>query len=325
MLVTIDTEGDGLWWRPRRVETRNAAFLPRFQALCERYGLRPTYLTTYEMALSPRFRELGVDVLRRGTGEIGTHLHAWDSPPAYRLTADDLAHHPYLTEYPPAVMRAKIEYLSDLLEETFQVPMRSHRAGRWKLDERYARLLLERGYRVDCSVTPYVSWASKRGDPQGGGGADYSAFPDDPYFVNLDDIGRPGSSPLLEVPMTIRRRGSSLLRAIGRLGPAARPLRVLAGRLFPARWLRPNGRNVTQLLRLADVAVAERRRYVQCMLHSSELMPGGSPSFPSEASIERLYEHLEQLFGHVTRYGVGTTLADFHSLHAPARPARGRS
>ena len=41
-LVTIDVEGDGLWEKPRQVETRNAAFLPRFQMLCERYGLRPT-------------------------------------------------------------------------------------------------------------------------------------------------------------------------------------------------------------------------------------------------------------------------------------------
>ena len=41
-LVTIDTEGDDLWSRPREIGTRNAAFLPRFQALCEAHGLKPT-------------------------------------------------------------------------------------------------------------------------------------------------------------------------------------------------------------------------------------------------------------------------------------------
>lgn len=31
------------------------------------------------------------------------------------------------------------------------------------------------------------------------------------------------------------------------------------------------------------------------MLHSSEMMPGGSPSFPDEKSIEELYECIEKL------------------------------
>src|SRR5512144_2975448 len=44
-LITIDTEGDNLWSRPREITTGNARYLPRFQALCEKYGLKPTYLT----------------------------------------------------------------------------------------------------------------------------------------------------------------------------------------------------------------------------------------------------------------------------------------
>jgi hypothetical protein len=48
-LITVDTEGDNLWARPRELTTHNAAWLPRFQALCERYGLKPTYLTAWEM------------------------------------------------------------------------------------------------------------------------------------------------------------------------------------------------------------------------------------------------------------------------------------
>jgi hypothetical protein len=44
-LITVDTEGDNLWSRPRDITVRNAEVLPRFQELCERHGLRPTYLT----------------------------------------------------------------------------------------------------------------------------------------------------------------------------------------------------------------------------------------------------------------------------------------
>jgi hypothetical protein len=33
-LVTIDTECDNAWARSHTITTRNAAYLPRFQALC---------------------------------------------------------------------------------------------------------------------------------------------------------------------------------------------------------------------------------------------------------------------------------------------------
>src|SRR5438105_4552228 len=98
-LITIDTEGDDLWSAPRTVTTRNARFLPRFQALCEAHGLKPTYLTDYRMARCPDFQGFGRDLLRRQTVEIGMHLHAWDTPPFVPLTDDDLTHQPYLMEY----------------------------------------------------------------------------------------------------------------------------------------------------------------------------------------------------------------------------------
>ena len=80
-LVTIDTEGDDLWGRPQLITTRNARHVQRFQRLCESFGLRPTWLTNYEMARCPHFLAFGRDVVRRGAGEIGMHLHAWNSPP----------------------------------------------------------------------------------------------------------------------------------------------------------------------------------------------------------------------------------------------------
>ena len=36
--------------------------------------------------------------------------------------------------------------------------------------------------------------------------------------------------------------------------------------------------------------------FVESVFHSSELMPGGSPTFPTEESIEKLYRDLEILF-----------------------------
>src|SRR5688572_7068432 len=137
-IITIDTEGDDLWARPREITTRNAEYLPRFQSLCERFGFKPVYLTNYEMAMSDAFVAFGRDVAARGAGEIGMHLHAWNSPPLVPLNGDDFGSQPYLIEYPAPVMAEKIKTLTHLLENRFEQKMLSHRAGRWALDGRYA-------------------------------------------------------------------------------------------------------------------------------------------------------------------------------------------
>ena len=307
-LVTIDTEGDRVWDRPRTISTDNARFLPRFQQLCERFGFKPVYLTNHEMAMSDTFVAFGRDVLARGTGEIGMHLHAWNSPPLVPLTDDDLGRQPYLVEYPVEVMREKLSSLTALLEERFEVAMVTHRAGRWALDQRYARLLAELGYTVDCSVTPGVSWRNQAGGTPGRGGADYRRFPAAPYFVDLDDISRSGDSSLLEVPMTIlstrlNRRAPWLhRRPLGRFVRTVAPL---------PRWLRPTGRNLAELR--ATVADVQRSDlpHLEFMLHSSELMPGGSPTFPEDGNIELLYRDLKALFEQIEPDFTGMTLAEY--------------
>lgn len=151
-LITIDTEGDNLWQNHDRITTENTRFLPRFQALCEKYAFKPVYLTNYEMAMDPAYVEFARDVIARGVGEVGMHLHAWNSPPLTPLTDDDWRHKPYLIEYPTDQIRAKVDHMTKLLEDAFQTKMLSHRAGRWAFNEYYASLLLEYGYQVDCSV-----------------------------------------------------------------------------------------------------------------------------------------------------------------------------
>ena len=63
------------------IHAENAKFLPRFQDLCEKHGLKPTYLTTYEMACDPDFVRFARAAEARKTAEVGMHLRAWDSPP----------------------------------------------------------------------------------------------------------------------------------------------------------------------------------------------------------------------------------------------------
>jgi len=313
-LITIDTEGDNLWSRPRNIKTRNAEYLPRFQELCEKYTLKPTYLTNWEMATCRCFKEFGRDVVRRNVGEIGMHLHAWNSPPLTPLTGDDFTHMPYLTEYPELTIREKVGTITERLQETFSVKMYSHRSGRWAFDETYARILADTGYVVDCSVTPHISRRMQLGSPNGRGGTDYTSFPESAYFMDSRDISQSGDSGLLEIPVTIIKHGFRGLAGAFRRGLRMLPKgNRLARRFFPdVSWLRPNGHNRRSLLRIVSVAREQCRDYVEFMLHSSEFMPGGSPSFPTAGSIESLYDDLEALFDAVQADFVGLTLKEYY-------------
>lgn len=321
-LITIDTEGDDLWSRPRTIRTENARFLPRFQALCESFRLKPTYLVNYEMARCPAFVEFGREVSASGNAEIGMHLHAWNSPPLTPLTDRDEWHQPYLVEYPPDVIRDKIAVLTDLLEETFSARMRSHRAGRWAMNAPYARLLAVRGYQVDCSVTPHLTWRQEAGAPRGAGGSDYRSFPELPYFMDPDDIGRPGSSSLLEVPATVMLNDSLPARTLRALVGDQSRLRRLLRPLCPDHlWLRPKRGNLRAMTTILRRALREQRPCVEFVLHSSELMPGANPTFRTPGDIERLYGDLEVLFAMARDHFRGLTLQEFgrdFTRHPPA-------
>lgn len=299
LLLTIDTEGDDLWSRPRNITTRNLAFLPRFQTLCERFAFKPTYLTNWEALNDRGYQEFARHVLARGQGEVGLHIHAWNSPPTAPLTADDYWHQPYITEYPEHLLRQKVRIATEHLEQIFGQKMLSHRGGRWALDAAYVRALVDNGYVVDCSVTPHRSWRQSKGDPAGTGGPDHSGAPERPYYIEL----KPGEPGLLELPMTIMRRTVH--------GPELWVRRALNKQPYRTDWMRPNGRNLKRLLRIVDDVIAQRREYLEFTLHSSEFMPGGSPEFPSEGDIERLYDHLEILFERISRCFVGATLSGF--------------
>lgn len=307
-IITIDTEGDNLWENHNLISTKNTHYLPRFQALCEKYAFKPVYLTNYEMAVDDDYVAFARDVIARGTGEVGMHLHAWNSPPLDPLTDDDWRYKPYLIEYPAGLIRSKVEFMTRLLEDTFQTKMLSHRAGRWAFNEYYAALLIEFGYVVDCSVTPKVNWQFSPGNPEGKGGTNYRDFPSHAYFMDEKNIARAGKSSLLEVPMTIQYKHSGLMNSL-----KSGYDRLRGKRRSPSvNWLRPSGGNVESMKRVVRQSLDEGHDYVEFMLHSSEFMPGGSPTFATEQHIERLYQDLEQLFSWLSERTVGKTLAEYY-------------
>lgn len=325
LLITIDTEGDNAWaGKGYEDRTDNARFLPRFHRLCNRYGFKPTYLSTYEMANDGYFVDFAGDALARGECEIGAHPHAWNQPPYHRITSNDTRARPYLIEYPEAVMADKLRVLGDRLSERFGVPMRSHRAGRWAMNATYARILASLGYTVDCSVTPHdggVLFDRPAPDQVKVPLPDYSQFPDTAYFVDEYDISRSGDSKLLEIPMTIVPGYRAALAAVYERIPARQVRRAVRGVLGqPLLWFRPARNNRKAMLQVAERKLAGGSDYIMFMLHSSELMPGCNPMFKTYDDLERLYDSLHIIFEWLRDRGVmGATLTEYRRYFMESR------
>lgn len=280
-LITIDTEGDNLWqWKEGApLATENTLFLPRFQEICNKYEFIPTWLTNWEMANDDRFVEFASTHLKARECEIGMHLHAWNTPPYYELPRTEESGLPYLIEYSEEVMRSKIETMTNLLVEKFGTKPVTHRAGRWAMNDTYFKLLHEFGYLVDVSITPFVDWKTSVGQTPGFDGPNY-------FYEESKISYRNG---IMEIPVTTlwsEERGKTL-------------------------WLRPNRRNLDEMIYLIDENRKSECDYLMFMLHSSELMPGGSPTFMYEGGIERLYEHLEIIFEKISRDYKGIGLEEY--------------
>ena len=311
LLVTVDTEGDDIWRHLFAETTNNSTYIPRFQNLCERFGIRPTYLVNHEMALCPKFRNFGKSILTRDVAEIGMHLHAWSTPPVFGPLDTQKNFAPFLVEYPTDVMHHKIAFMTNLLQDTFGEKMTSHRSGRWVLNEVYAQALVTHGYNADCSVTPNVVWREQRSEHANFVGVDYRNFPRFPYFMDLTDISKKGGSDLLQIPVTIRETMPGFLKRSQEKWPANSIATKLTRRIWPTHWMRPHIGNIRSLIETISIAEHEQWPCVSFMLHSSELMPGGSPYFPNEEAIEQLYRDLQLLFSITSKKFHGQTISEY--------------
>lgn len=311
LIITIDTEGDNLWeWKQGdAIATDNVLFLERFQKLCNKYGFFPVWLTNYEMVQDDRYIDFIKQAVLGGKAEIGMHLHAWNNPPYYNLECAQSGA-PYLIEYPENVMEDKIKFLTDLIVEKTGIRPVSHRAGRWATNKKYFELLSKYGYLVDCSVTPHVNWKNSLGQTKGSCGSDYSSARDTTHLINTGN-----NAKLLEVPVSIIRSNKVFIDLASFKNFAKSIWRGIKGTEL---WLRPNGTNLKEMMYVLDWVYASENDYAMFMIHSSELMPGGSPAFKDNNSIEKLYKDLELLFAYASGRYEGITLKEYYERHISA-------
>jgi peptidoglycan/xylan/chitin deacetylase (PgdA/CDA1 family) len=294
VLVGIDTEADDQWSARGRTEmaVRNAARLPALQALFEEFGVRPTYVVTWEMATRAESAAVLRALARTGRCEIGAHLHPWSSPP---FRPEDLAAHTYPHNLPADLLDRQLTELTAAIQEQLGVRPSTYRAGRNGFDGRTLPILERLGYTVDTSVDPLFNERRK-------GGMVFAGAPIAPYHPDYADVRRPGASKILEVPITsatLPFLPKAIEKAYARLRPI--PWRGAFKRLgLRPVWLRPSYTPLPDMLAFADRL---RRAGAPCfnlIFHSSEVLPGGSPYTPDEPSVERFLDDLRRLLAHLT-------------------------
>ncbi len=323
VVITIDVEADSAWTRSERVTVENLRALPRFQALCDRYGMKPTYLCTYEVARADTFAPLA-KWQEDGRCEVGSHLHPWTTPPFTRTGATDIdtSEYPgYPSELSQDRFRAKMKVLGDAIRSRTGAAPTSYRAGRWGFSKEQIAVLLELGYIVDCSVTPLVDRRSYKG--LNAGGPDYRKAPVTPYRLADNDVCAPGRSPLLEVPVTIVQTNDVLRESRTATWAWSKLKRVRGSGLLnralslEPMWFRPYPQmNTRKLVRVYKSARKLGLPVIEMMFHSSELLAGMSPSFPDGPSIERVFTMLEGTMKAMKADGCkGVTLTEYAREH----------
>lgn len=296
LLVAIDTEGDNQWSaEARRHQTfRNTRELDRLHDFFARHDVRPTYVVTHPVATDPESADMLRLLLDRGDCEIGAHHHAWETPPC---SAEDVDRHPYAMWLPDAQFDAQLASLTAAITTAVGKPPVSYRSGRFGFSARHVSALEQHGYLVDSSVTPLFYEAHK-------GGPDFVDAPLEPYFLAYDSATRPGTSNVLELPVSAalnRRLPRWVQHAYGRAPWPYQTKRALRlARIATVRWLRPSYTSAEDMIALARQLVGRHVPILNLLFHSSEAIVGGSPYNRTQSELDAFFERLGRLLRYAT-------------------------
>ena len=306
LLVGIDTEGDNQWDAAARLNQRfeNLYALPRLHGLFQRHGVRPTYVITHPVASDPRSADVLRTLVAGGDCEVGAHHHAWETPPCRE---EDVRRHPYASTLPLSQFEAQLDSLTIAIERAVGSRPVSYRSGRFGFSAGHVSALERAGYQVESSVAPLFYEAHK-------GGPDFVEAPLRPYYLAYDSATRPGSSNVLEVPVSAalnRRLPGALQYAYARAPKPYTTKRILrALRLLRMRWLRPSYSSYEDMVALARDLARWNEPVLNLLFHSSEAIVGGSPYNRTQAELDAFLDRLDRFLAFATR-DIGATPLTF--------------
>jgi peptidoglycan/xylan/chitin deacetylase (PgdA/CDA1 family) len=311
LLAGIDTESDNQWDATARASPtfENIYALPRLHELFARHAVRPTYVVTHPVASDARSAAVLRGLLARGDCEVGAHHHAWETPPC---APEDMVRHAYASTLPRVQFERQVASLTEAITAAVGVPPVSYRSGRFGFSADHVAALERHGYLVESSVAPLFSEVHK-------GGPEFVEAPLRPYFLAYDSATRPGTSNLLEVPVSAglnRRLPAWVQHAYARAPRPYTTRRVLrALRLVRMRWLRPSYSSLEDMIGLARELARVGEPVLNLLFHSSEAIVGGSPYNRTQAELDAFCDRLETFLA-VATSELGARPATFSEFRA---------
>lgn len=333
--VTVDTEADDAWSRPEQIEVTNIRQLDRFQDLCDKYDIVPTYLCAYECATRDEALSILTRLAKERRCEIGHHLHSWTTPPFQNRSSGDVDLdwiHAFQFQLPDSLFIEKAECLRQAIECAFGRSPTSHRAGRWGIDQRTIDWLASSGFAVDTSMrTAFRIREFRTGiglEVMPGGrrvAATEYEWRRNPY-IWPSEAKRETGDAIVEIPVTVDTpRGvasAAFLRFLSLKWPGEylfyRAYRKLSGGL---RVLYPDPRYPSGTLpEIMRKAASRGSTALTLVLHSSELAMGCSPFTRTQELHDRLWDHLEEAFRFARQQGIKSegisSIAQLTGCHA---------
>lgn len=286
LTFTIDTEEEWDWatgWPREGYGVRNIAALPGFREQCRSYGIAFTCFTNHAVLADAEARRLVGELAREPQVEIGLHVHPWNTPP---LAEKVDARNSFLHNLPFDLARAKLDETLRLGREIGLAPT-SYRGGRYSTSPEIRRHLAERGFLVDSSAVPYTTWHDD-GAPDYGDRDPWpcrETFGDRPLWTLPLSRGftRPSFRFWSGVYDGIARSWLGRLRVIGILEKLHIVRKV---------WLNFEQHDVDDMMALVPVLEKMGVPYLCFTMHSSTLLPGGSPYASSDADVRRFTKNV---------------------------------
>jgi peptidoglycan/xylan/chitin deacetylase (PgdA/CDA1 family) len=293
------------------------AALTVLHTLVRKWRARPTYLVTYSAAKNAHAASMLREMREGRDCEIGAYHQTWDTPPC---SDEHVRRRPCARELNPARFAAQVASLTDAIAAAVGERPLSYRSERMGFSASHVFDLERAGYRIESTVArfPHEGHA---------GGAGFAGAPSTPYFLAYDDPSTPGTSNLLEIPVSAalnRRVPAVLERAYGRM-PWPGTTRPLLGRLglIKVQVLRPFSSTLDDMRALARRMKRDGVPMVNLVLNSSETALGANAGVRSPQELERLLSRLEDVLAYIVNElgAVPVTFSEFRALYCGAQGA----
>jgi hypothetical protein len=293
LTITVDVEEDNWGIHRSDLTVENVREINRLQVLFDRYGIKPTYLLTYQVASCDWAVNILAEIFNRDKCEIGAHLHPWNTPP---LKEDINKRNTMLNNLPADLQLEKLNVLTDKIQSAFGKKPQSFRAGRWGLGSETIEALVACGYRIDTSVTPLMSWKN---------GPTYRHGETEPYWLPREDLRVESiPKPILEIPTTIgfnrwpfefwgkiyRQLQKGWLKYSHPIGL------FYHTRLLRKIWLSPELSTANDMIALSNRMIKHGKRTLNLTFHCNSLLPGKGPFIKDKEELEKFYKNLETYF-----------------------------